>query len=129
MPAEGAVRVRGLRELNRAFARADRKLRLEKNDALRRAAEPVREEAEQLAVAEIPRIGDAWSRMRVGVTTKVVYVAPFERGQRRGNRKRPNLAGLLMNRAMQPALDMHRSEVIERVDDLLADVGREWERG
>lgn len=129
MPAEGAVRVRGLRELNRAFARADRKLRLEKNDALRRAAEPVRDEAEQLAATEISRIGIPWSRMRVGVTTKVVYVAPRERGQKRGSRKRPNLAGLLMGRAMQPALDRNREHVIDRIDDLLADVGREWERG
>ena len=129
MPAEGAIRVRGLRDLNRAFARADRKLRLEKNDALRDAAEPVRRDAEDLAFGGITRIGVPWSRMRVGVTMKVVYVAPRQRGHRgRRSGRRPNLAPLLMDRAMQPALDQNRDQVVRRVDQLLVEVGREWER-
>lgn len=118
-----------MRELNRAFARADRKLRLEKNDALERAAEPVRSSAESLASATIKPGKVPWDAMRIGVTQRVVYVAPLQRSTRVARRKRKNLAGLLMDQAMQPALDMHRSEVVERVDDLLADVGREWERG
>jgi hypothetical protein len=130
MPAEGAIRVRGLRELNRAFARADRKLRLEKNDALKRAAEPVRADAEAMAVAGISRIGVPWSRMRVGVTMQVVYVAPKQRASRANGRlRRPKLAPLLMDRAMQPALDRNRDEVVRRVDALLDTVGREWDHG
>jgi hypothetical protein len=131
MPAE-VVAVKGLRELNRAFARADKTLKREKNDALRRAAEPVRLDAESLAVANIRNIGIPWSRMRVGVTQKVVYVAPRERGVRsRGNarRRRPNLAGLLMGEAMEPALEHNRERVMESLDDMLATVGRAWERG
>lgn len=131
MPAQ-AVSVKGLRELNRAFARADKTLKREKNDALKDAAEPVRREAEALAVSNISRIGVPWSRMRVGVTQKVVYVAPKERGVRsRGDqrRRRPNLAGRLMDDAMQPALDHNHQKVVENLDHVLATVGRAWERG
>lgn len=131
MPAQ-AVSVKGLRDLNRAFARADRRLRLEKNDALKDAAEPVRQEAEALAVSNIRRIGIPWSRMRIGVTQRVVYVAPKQRGvTSRGNARmrRPNLAKRLMDEAMQPALDSNRAQVVEKLDDVLRTVGREWERG
>jgi len=120
------VRVRGLRELSRAFALADRTLSRELSSSLREAAEPVRAEAEALAVASIPRIGLPWSRMRVGVTRKSVYVAPKERGGK--GRSRPNLAGLLLGRAMQPALERNIGEVEDAVDDVLATVGRAWER-
>lgn len=129
MPASEAIRVDGLRELNRAFARADRTMRLEKNKALREAVEVVRSEAEVRAVAEIPRIGIDWSRMRTGVTTKVVYVAPKQRGAR-GNstRRRPNLAGKLMDEAMAPALQNNRQRVINELEDALAKMERAWAR-
>lgn len=131
MPASSAVRVEGLRELNRAFARADRKLKKELTGSLREAAEPVRAAAEHRAATEIRNIGegDPWSLMRTGVTTKVVYVAPKQRGARgRGGRRRPNLAGLLMDRAMAPALAANREQVVHRVDGLLGSIGRDWER-
>lgn len=127
MPASDAIRVEGLRELNRAFARADRVLNAELKDGLRDAADPVRADAEALAVSGIPRIGLPWSRMRVGVTQKLVYVAPKERGRKRG-RRRPNLAGLLTERAMVPALEQNTAEVERRVGRVLDTVGREWER-
>jgi hypothetical protein len=131
MPAQ-AVSVKGLRELNRAFARADKKLKTEKNDALKSAAEPVRQEAELLASVSISRIGIPWSRMRVGVTQRVVYVAPRERGvTSRGNERlrRRKFGTRLMEEAMQPALDNNRQQGVEKLDDMLRTVGREWERG
>jgi hypothetical protein len=131
MPAQ-AVSVKGLRELNRAFARADKKLKTEKNDALKSAAEPVRQEAELLASVSISRIGIPWSRMRVGVTQRVVYVAPKQRGvTARGNARmrRPKFGTRLMDEAMQPALDNNRQQVVAKLDDMLRTVGREWERG
>lgn len=127
MPASDAIRVEGLRELNRAFARADQVLHRDLTGGLREAAEPVRADAESLALSSIPRIGLPWSRMRVGVTRRVVYVAPQRRGRKRG-RRRPNLAGLLMGRAMSPALERNRGEVESRVGRVLDTVGREWER-
>ena len=128
MPAAGAIRVRGLRELNRAFVRADRTLKREKNDALKRAADPVRLDAERLAASEIPRIGVPWSRMRVGVTQRLVYVAPRERGVRGGSRSRPNLAGKLLNEAMTPALARNRERVVRELEQMLDKVGKDWER-
>lgn len=129
MATSGAIRVRGLRELNRAFARADRTLRKEKNDALKRAAEPVRADAQALAAANISRLGLEWSRMRVGVTTRVVYVAPAKRAVSRGGPSaRPNLAPLLMDEAMLPGLERNRETVVRELDHMLASVGRAWER-
>ena len=124
------IRVHGLQELNRAFARADRTVRLEKNKRLRRAAEPVRADAESLAVGRITRIGPQWSRMRVGVTTKVVYVAPKERGTAR---PAPQEGGAeagdrLMDEAMVPALNQNREGVVDELEDLLAEMERDWAR-
>lgn len=121
--------MKGLRELNRAFARADRTLKQEKDDTLRAAAEPVRADAERLAVQQISRIGMEWSRMRVGVTQRAVYVAPATRSTRVRSRKRPKFGTRLMEEAMVPALDRNRGQVVEKIDGLLRDVGRTWERG
>lgn len=129
MPAD-AVRVHGFRELNRAFARADRTLRDELRRGLREAAEPVRRDAESLARLEIRNIGVPWSRMRSRVTQRAVWVAPVERGVKSRaaeRRRRPNLAGLLMDDAMQPSLDQNIGEVVDAIEDVLANVGRAWE--
>lgn len=128
MPAVGeTLRVEGLADLQRAFALADRKLSKELRGSLRDAAEPVRVGAETLAGSRIPRIGVPWSRMRVGVTRHSVYVAPRERGTRLQSRKRRNLPGLLLDRAMLPALSANQTQVERRVDKLLGEVGRAWE--
>jgi hypothetical protein len=131
MPATSAVRVKGLRELQRAFSVADKKLAKELRSRLRDVAEPVRADAERLAVQEIRNIGIPWSRMRVGITRSLVYVAPVERGVKskgRASRRRPNLADLLMGRAMSPALEANEGRVLHELEDVLDDVGRAWER-
>ena len=107
--------------------RVDKDLR----DAMKSAAEPVRRDAEQLAVSNIRRIGIPWSRMRTGVTRHSVYVAPVERGVksrtiRRG--RRPNLKPLLLERAMDPALDQNADKVEREVIDAMDDLFRRWER-
>lgn len=128
MPAVGeTLRVDGLADLQRAFALADRKLSQELRGELREAAEPVRVGAESLAAASIPRIGIPWSRMRVGVTRTSAYVAPRQRGTRLQSRKRRNLAGLLLDRAMLPSLAANAPQVERKVDALLGEVGRAWE--
>ena len=131
MPASAStVRVEGLRDLQRAFKLADRAQEKDLKVTLRRVAEPVRSEAELLAASGIPRIGVPWSRMRVGVTQTSVYVAPRQRGDRaRGSRRRrPNLAGLLLSRAMLPALAHNQQRVVREVDAMLGRVGSVWER-
>lgn len=128
--ADAAVRVQGLRELQRAFRVADKELAKELRGTLREVAEPVRAEAEQLAVTRISRMTVPWSRMRVGVTQSTVYVAPRRKGVRGRShpRSRPNLFDLLMGRSLQPALDHNEQRIEQAVDRMLVEVGRDWER-
>ncbi len=121
------IHVKGLRELNRAFARADRTVKNEKNKKLREAAEPVRRGAEALAEGRITNIGDVWPRTRIGVTQSSVYVAP--RTRNRGGAKRPRFGTRLVEEAMIPALDANREQAVRRLDELLAEMERDWARG
>jgi len=131
LPAEAAVVVQGLGGLQRAFEAAGKEFSKEIRQDLIDVAEPVRVEAERLAVAGISHIGVPWSRMRAVARRNLVYVAPVERGRasRRNLRiRRPNLADLLMDRAMQPALEAKTGEVVERFDLFLEHLGENWER-
>lgn len=129
--SEQTIAVRGLRDLTRAFAAADKTLQRELRTRLRDAAEPVRADAQASASREIRNVREnsSWSRMRVGVTQRLVYVAPRERGAQRARQKRrPQFGDLLMNRAMAPALERNRDRVLRELDDMLGDVGKAWER-
>lgn len=128
MARQQTVRVRGLRELNKAFAVADKSLKRNWRQEQRAIGEPVAAMAETLAITRITglRKSPAWSRMRVGVTTRVVYVAPKSR--RRTGSSRKNLAPLLMERAMAPALAANEQNTVRKVDELLGRMGNDWER-
>lgn len=127
---EATIRVEGLRELDRAFREADKDIARDFRRTLRQAAEPVRVDAEALSVAGIRRITPEWARMRVGSTSAGVYLAPKSRSVRgRSPKRRPNLADLLMGRAMEPALERNSAEVERRVDRMLAGVERDWGSG
>lgn len=118
------IAITGLRELNAAFALADKESRLGVRRVQRDLAEPVKLGAETLASVRIRNIGLRWSRMRIGVTRTLIYVAPRQRGNRSTPRHRPNLANLLMDRAMQPALEARRPQLeqdTERMLDRIAD--------
>ena len=129
-----AVRALGLRELERAFARADREVRNDMRDALAEAAAPVRSDAQSLAGAGVIRnlrSGDDWTRMRVGVGRSIAYMVPVERGVKgRGNRRfrRPAFGQMLVGRAMEPALERNVRKVELRFLELLDDVCRVWDR-
>jgi hypothetical protein len=107
--ATGAVRIEGLRELDRAFAQVSKQTQKEFRSELKKVGEPVRSSAEELAVSQIANIGGQWSRMRLGSTARVVYVQP--RTRRRDGSPRPNLAGLLMAQALLPALHSHEDSI------------------
>ncbi len=120
--AVGQVKVHGLRELNRTFKKMGREVQKLARDELKAVGEPVRQDAERLAAAEIRNIGDRWPMMRLGVTQKLVYVAP--KARTRGGSPRTNLAGLLLQRAMLPALERNEPQVVaglERMLDKMAD--------
>lgn len=126
------VVVHGLRELNRAFVGSAAAMRGDLRDVLEESAQPVRRDAQSLAGTEIRNVApfSPWSRMRVGVSRTVAYVAPVERGVKgRGNdrRRRPNLGDLLMDRAMQPALDRNVRQVERRFEELIDEAADVWE--
>jgi hypothetical protein len=142
MPASG-IHVRGLDQLNRALRRASRDVRLGIRKELREIAEPVRADAEALAFTEISGIRKAatrthhrgrgrpkrWERMRTGLAlaNNVIYVAPVQRGVRGADpRGRPNLADLLMGKAMEPALERHKGEIEARVGAALDTIAARW---
>lgn len=133
MPALGnTIRVEGLRDLQRALKVADTGLHLDFRTTLVQVATPVRVDAESLALFKIRRIGLTWWQMRVGATQAFVYVAPKKRGvKRRGPdpRRRPNLASLLRDRALDPALVKNVPRIRGEVEDVLNDVARKFNRG
>ena len=127
----GEVNVTGLRELNRALAKADRQTRKIVTSEFKQVAEPIRADAQSRASGEIRNIGDKWPRMRTGTTRTSVYVAPRERGRlsrRNPALRRPNLAVLLMNRAMQPALEHGRPAIERRVEGALDRIADDFNR-
>lgn len=128
----GAVVVEGLRELEILFAAAGRQANRDLRSALRKAAEPVRRDAEALALSKIRRMTIPWSQMRVGVTRQSVYVAPKLRGVKSGNphdpRRRHNLVALMLDRAMEPALEANKAEVIRAIEEMLDRVAHNFNR-
>lgn len=119
--ATGTVHVSGLKELTRALKGISNGLDRELVGELKAAADPVKAEGEKLALTEIrnmPRSPD-WAAMRIGVSKAQgsVYMVPQRR--RRGGSGRSNLATLLMQRAMDPAVERNQDEVVKRVDDLI----------
>lgn len=58
---------------------------------------------------------DPWSQFRIGITQRLVYVAPKQKGRakRGGNQRlrRPRFGDLLMTMAMEPALTINQQQV------------------
>lgn len=122
------VRVRGLRECTRAFENVREDLNDTVREGLKHAAEPVRVLAVRRAVAEIGNMPHSpqWAEQKVVVSkrTALVYMAPKKRQTRAAERKRPNLAELMMARAMEPALEENEEKVTRSVEALLDVLGR-----
>jgi hypothetical protein len=112
--------VENLAAVQRAFAKADRDVRLGFRAELRNVAEPVRSDIESVAplvIRNLPR-SPGWSRMRTGVTRREVYVVPRLKGVRgRGPARRPNFSRLMLYRAMRPAMLRHQAEIVRRFDE------------
>lgn len=126
-----AIRVDGLADLQRAFTAADKALRQDLRDALEEAAQPVRRDA-QLGAATITHMTTVpWTRMRTGIIQgTVVYVAPVERGataRANQSRRRPRFKNVLGPR-MDLALEMNRTRVLRRLDQMLDEVIKVWDR-
>ena len=124
-----AVHVRGLEDLQRAFRLADREEAKLLRRTLLASAAPVQQLAQGRALGEIRRMTFPWAQMRIGQAKAVVYIVPKQKGTRgRSRGRRPNLKTLLLDRALIPALDARKGEVIERLEQMLATVGDRWEK-
>lgn len=119
--------VKGLDDLNKAFALARDDTQKRLPELLRFVAQPVDRTAEILAAAH--DAGRHWSQFRIGVTRHAVYVAPVNRGTRIVTRKRPNFAKRLLDKAMVPALNSNRGQVEAGFDKLMARIERNFNRG
>jgi hypothetical protein len=124
--ASATIKVEGLRGLQRASRAAGKETAREVTRALKDAAVPVQQTAQRLAATDA-RAGAKWSGMRIGATTKKVYVAPSAR--RTGGSPRPNFAGRLMSRAMLPALEQKQDEVMRRMEKALDNIADVFEKG
>lgn len=130
----GTVAVRGLQDLSRAFRVADQSLKKNLRGELREIGRPVAELAQKLAIQEISGLSRGrtvdWSQTRLGVTQKLVYVAPKQRGRRsRQNEmiRRPNLKSLLLDKAYDPALDTYTERTVTKFERLLDKMAQDWE--
>jgi hypothetical protein len=119
MAAASSVKVKGLREMQRAAKAAGKETSSEVRKALRDAAVPVQQTAQRLAATDA-RAGTKWSRMRIGVSARKVYVAPAAR--RTVGAPRPNFGGRLLGRAMMPALEQEQDDVMRRMEKALDNI-------
>ncbi len=123
------IRVTGLANVQRSLRSAEKDVRLGIRGELRGFAEPTRLLVEYLAIFEIEKMTLPWSRMRTGITLNSVYIAPREKGARGIKRyERPNFSRLMMDRAMQPALDWTAPELVNDFNDMLNRVAFKFNR-
>ena len=116
------VIVRGAHELEAAFEDVKVKVDPTVGKTLSSMGRQVRQTAQQLAVANVRNIGPNWSQMKSGRKRVGVYVA--EKQHRAGGWPRPNLANLLMARALMPAVKQREAEIVAAVDIALAELCR-----
>lgn len=128
----GAVRVKGQRELIRAFNKMSKDLAQDLIWELEEAADPVRKLSTERILAEMVNMPRTpyYADMRIGVSrgTGTVYVAPAWRRGTGAGTGRPALAGSFRKR-MEAALDAKSNEVergLEKFIDRLAD---DWGSG
>jgi hypothetical protein len=128
----GPIAVRGLADVQRAFARADKESRAGVRNEMSSIAEPVQMTVETLASSTIRNIGPLWPVMRIGVTRKLVYVAPKQRGVKvKGgtSRSRRKFAPLLAARALEPAQAQHEGQFEAQVEQMLDRIADGFNRG
>ena len=134
----GQVRIKGLKQLGRAFQRMDKALAKEMADELKKAGEPVADRASQYivsggggfsAIAGIAARPGHWENMRVGASRSLgkAWVAPAWRSSK-GTLQGQILAEHMRFR-MEGALEDESEAVQELVDKWLGQLGNEWERG
>lgn len=118
MARRETVRIRGLREFQRAAKRAGPDARKEVRGALKEAVEPIRQDA-------VRRFAVIDQRSAAGYTTFVTQrAAGVRQSKRKTTGKRSDYGSLQMRKALLPALRENEDEIqrgIERAIDRIAD--------
>ncbi len=132
----GTVVVKGFTELQRALKNADKDTKDLVREAEKNVAKPVQLEAQRLAVTEISglrrtnmKTGAEWALMRIGITQKLIYVAPQQRGKKKGSQKRRKFGPILMDKAMEPALERHSAELQHLLEQAMERMADNFNRG
>ncbi len=122
----GTVRVKGLKELQADFKSMSKDVDKDLVKQLKKVADPVKNDAESMAMSRITNMTPRWAGMKIGVTAArdVVWMKPSARG--RGGRSRPNFAELLFTRSMDPAVVQNENHIINGIDDYLGNLGSEY---
>ena len=117
--ASGAIKVEGLRELERALRASDK-------DAAKGLRKELREAAKVVALDARGKFAgvDGFSAMGIRPRVRAGLVAVAEQSRKRTTGKRPDYGSLQMRRALVPALWDKRDEIEERVELMLDSVGR-----
>lgn len=119
------VYVEGLTDLLRACRHSETEVRSLVRKKLLESGQSVREEAQSLASANISHIGARWARMRIGLVSRGVYIAPASR--RAGGSPRPNLGTLLLEKSMLPAVAAQAGTVERRLEQAVDELAaRNW---
>ena len=122
-----AVRVHGLKELTRDFKRISKDLDKRLTGELLEAAEPVKDLAQSKALTQIGNMSGSpnWATMKTGVSRAkgTVFMVPASRGRKYSRR---NLADLLLQRAMDPAVTEKQDHVVNALDNLIGDLANRY---
>jgi hypothetical protein len=128
----GALVIKNFEALNKTFKQAPKELRLKLRGEYRKMADPVRMTAESLAATRIRNLaeGSPWARFRLGITQKLIYIAPRQKGSHgRGPSRRKNMGNLLAYRALGPAIEQHEQRIEHEFEQLLDRMTRSWNSG
>ena len=125
------VRVRNVAEVNAALRSFDVSTRAGIIRELQPLGQTVASGAQSRALGSIRKmhLSPEWAAMRVGATGSLVYVAPVKRGRKFGRQKRRNLAPLMLNRAMIPALLAAQPQIVSRSQEVIARTTGKFNRG
>lgn len=114
--AVGTVGIKGLREFQRAVAKADRETKTVVREKLKEAGDVVREDAsERFQRYDAKSAAGYRTRARVGS----VFV---EQSLRKTTGLRPDYGSLQMRRALLPALEAKGGEVERKLEDAIDDL-------
>lgn len=117
------VKVSGLRQFITATDHADRATKKLVRDELRKAAEPVRAEAERLFSRFSPESASTY-----GISVRRVGTVTVEQRRRKTTGDRPDWGALQMREALLPALETEQDEVVSRLEAAVDRIADRFER-